>query len=332
MVGDYYLTEFKFFETFAQSGGIKTMSANEFVKTIVDGVVNPYMKGMGSLANFADSNAVTRMTPEVSIDGYISPWTPSSFDDITFHDLMSNCLDVPVWNEMYTEDRKDGIFLVVRPMPMKNIKGKFIQGKAEQVTVDSDSIIAQNVSRSDSGVANFYWVTNSRWSIFSNKDQTDLARAGDMDSFMTTKYLNSSMSYFGIRKMAAESALGPPDYTNTDEATKEQVPQQAMSIQDWLVARRTLLAELNKDNVIYESGTLRLRGNESIKAGMYVGVKRGTGNTYLGEVYAHTVSHDFVPYQGFFTTVEFDRGTLFAERAQQKTPRYIDEIESQGVR
>lgn len=330
LIGDYLLSANKWFETFAQAKDAKYMTASEFVQTVLREVINPYMAKIASLERF--DQAVKSMKPEVSVDGMISPDTLNSFDNTSFYNLMRTCLDAPTWNELYVEDREDGIYLVVRPMPFKRLNGSFIQGDATHVAVSSEAIVGQNVSRSDSGVANYYWVTKSRWNLLGNLDQKDLARASANADFITTGYVNSSILYFGIRKMEADTCLGPPGYKNTDSATKEQQPQQNQTLLGWMTSRRKLLADLNKDNLIYESGSLRLRGDESIKAGMYLTILRGPHQVSVGEVYAHTVSHEFIPFQGFFTTVQFDRGTLFAERAQQKTPRYIDEIESQGTR
>jgi hypothetical protein len=329
VVGDYFLTEFKWFENFAHSSDIKTMPAAEFVQSVVEHVINPYMANIASLARLDET--VKSMSTEVSIDGWISPWTLNFFDNTSFYSLLRACLDAPMWNELYVEDREDGVTLVVRPVPYKRLDGTFIQGKADHSTIDSTSIMSQNVSRTDVGVANFYWVTNSRWCLLNDADQMALALAGDKESFVTTKYLNSAKDYFGIRKMEVETTLGPGKYRNSDSVRKEEQAQQVQSIEEWLVSRRKLLAELNKDNVIYESGALRLRGDESIKAGTYISILRGPNAVLVGEVYAHTVSHDFIPYQGFFTTIQFDRGTMFANRAQQKNPRYVDEIEAQGV-
>jgi hypothetical protein len=330
MIGEYFLNEFRWFENFAQATDIKTMSAGTFVTMITENVINPYMAGIASLARF--DNAVKSMRPKVSIDGWVSPLTLNSFDNCSFYSLLTTCLDVPVFNELYVEDQIDGIDLVVRPMPLKHLDGSYIQGFAKEWAIDSEEIIAQTVTRTDAQVANFYWVTNQRWSLQNDMDQRMLAMAGNPASFISTGYLNSEQKYFGIRKMDAESTLGPADYRNCDAVVKEDCGQQTQTLEDWLVSRRALLMELNKDNVIYESGMLRLRGCEIIKAGMYLSIYRGTNRTLIGEVYAHTVTHDFIPYQGFFTTVLFDRGTLFANRSQHKVPVYIDEYETQGIR
>lgn len=69
---------------------------------------------------------------------------------------------------------------------------------------------------------------------------------------------------------------------------------------------------MNRDNVVAESGSMRLRGNENIRAGSYVQVAYGNGLQSL--YYAHSVTHVFEPFGNYFTEVEFDRGTNFVDR------------------
>lgn len=85
---------------------------------------------------------------------------------------------------------------------------------------------------------------------------------------------------------------------------------------------------MNKDNVVFESGTIRLRGNEAIKAGMVLNIQRGR---LTSQYYAHRVDHEFVPYQGFFTTVTVDRGTGYIDRAQEKESPFFTRTNMEGI-
>ena len=100
----------------------------------------------------------------------------------------------------------------------------------------------------------------------------------------------------------------------------------------WPTAASKTLADLNKDAVVFESGMMAIKGNEKLKAGMILAFKRGMGNTEVMSCYAHTVSHEFVPFTGLFRThVQFDRGTGWAKRASGDTPLYIQEIDAGGA-
>ena len=89
------------------------------------------------------------------------------------------------------------------------------------------------------------------------------------------------------------------------------------------------MSSINKDNVIFESGSLRLRGNERIKAGMQLNVSRG--NKMYSSYYVTKVDHEFVPFQGFYTTVTVERGTNFITRSQSDQLTYFLEIDGKGV-
>ena len=92
-----------------------------------------------------------------------------------------------------------------------------------------------------------------------------------------------------------------------------------------------MLAQINKDNVIFENGTMRLRGNERIKAGTQMHLTRGGGKVE-SSAYVTQVDHDFSPFQGFYTSVAFERGTDFIERSQKQNPSYFTEIDGKGAR
>jgi len=86
--------------------------------------------------------------------------------------------------------------------------------------------------------------------------------------------------------------------------------------------KRQVLMDQNKDAIVFESGSMTLRGNEAIKAGTIVSLTQGS---VTSECYAHTVTNDFVPYRSYMTSVAFDRATGFSERTQRKDGAYLAE-------
>jgi len=78
----------------------------------------------------------------------------------------------------------------------------------------------------------------------------------------------------------------------------------------------------NRDNVVFEAGTMTLRGREDIHAGEYVSLRLGTNggsrSGFMQQAYAYSVTHEFLPYRSFTTAVQFDRGTGFIDRAQRQ--------------
>src|SRR3546814_3609908 len=75
------------------------------------------------------------------------------------------------------------------------------------------------------------------------------------------------------------------------------------------------MVEQNKDNVLLERGTFRIRGNENIRAGMFVRLRRGG---FSAEYYVVTVEHEYVPFSGFFSTLTVERGMGFVERRSEE--------------
>jgi hypothetical protein len=73
-------------------------------------------------------------------------------------------------------------------------------------------------------------------------------------------------------------------------------------------------------------------------AGEYVrlfgGKRNGVTGAFAQSMYAYAVRHEFLPFRSYTTTVLFDRGTGFIERAQRGNGADapgIAEISAQGV-
>jgi hypothetical protein len=85
---------------------------------------------------------------------------------------------------------------------------------------------------------------------------------------------------------------------------------------DWINDRRAIVVAQSKDNVLLESGTARVRGNELIKPGCYVRIHQGA---FSSTFYVVGVDLDFAPYQGLFMTLTLERGTGFVKRVEAGT-------------
>jgi len=330
MVGDNILSEFAFFQKYGVDAKIKP--AIDFVADVLNGILNPYLAKLTALANGKSIGAdvVNVITPNVTIEGSISPKVVSSKVNVSLYQLLVSVLDIGAFNELFIEDTDGGIALTVRPAPFLDVDGNPIQGHApDSIQIDSTDIVAINVSRSDAGVANYYWAQCAPWALTSNEDQKAAASVGDKSTFILYDYLNCMQAYYGVRKMEVEISLGPPSYSWSDAIRATQADSQTSSLSAWIVSRRKILSSINKDNVIFESGSLRLRGNERIKAGMQLNISRG--NKMYSSYYVTKVDHEFVPFQGFYTTVTVERGTSFITRSQSDQLTYFLEIDGKGV-
>jgi hypothetical protein len=333
VVGDNILSEFAYFQKFGNPENAKHKQANDFLADLVSSVLDPYLSRLVAKANGGGVKATvtSTWTLDASIDGVVSPYAVSAMNNVSLYSLLTSLLDVGPFNELFVEDRADGIALVVRPAPMLDVSGSAVQGvRPESVDIDSVDVLSINLSRTDAGVANYFWVQNTPWAMYSNELAKSLASVGSADSFIKFDYPNSDKAYFGVRKMEVSTSLLPPEYAGYDAALKSEVKQETRRLGDWIETRRKVLADINKDNVLFEHGSIRVRGNEKIKAGMQLRVSRGGG--VLSTYYVTHVDHEFVPMHGFTSLLTVERGTSFINRAQAETAQYRAEIDGKGVR
>lgn len=333
VIGDNLLTEFRWFQKYSQDGSPKLTKANDFVVDVLKNVVNPYLERFSAKADGTrvEAAVIKNWSAISTVAGVVSPWLINQFNNVSLYQMMAKLLDVGPFNELFIEDTQDGVVLNVRPAPFLDATGNPIQGvRPEKIKIWSDDVVSISVNRTDAGTANYFWVSASQWAMYNNETQKMLASVGDESSFIKFDYLNSNMAYYGIRKMEVESALLPDDYLPSDSDKSEQAKANSTKSGNWIEQRRDLLAKINKDNVIFENGSMRLRGNERIKTGTQIHLTRGGGNVE-SSAYITQVDHEYSPFQGFYTNIVFERGTGFINRSQKQLPVYFDEIDGAGV-
>lgn len=139
------------------------------------------------------------------------------------------------------------------------------------------------------------------------------------------------MKYYGVRAMYAETQQGGDEITNMGPGLL-QAEHEARDVQQvaWIEDRRRIMMEMNKDNVIYERGTAVVKGgptrlegtNDLLKAGDYALFINGT---VQHQAYVFQVDHEFLPFQSYTTTLQFDRGEGFAMRASMAGSPWLSE-------
>jgi hypothetical protein len=129
-------------------------------------------------------------------------------------------------------------------------------------------------------------------------------------SIYLADYPNSDPKLYGFRQMVVQTQQGP----RVDGQKQTEQERRNGIAMTFLNEKRRVLLESNRDNVVFESGSMRLRGNEKIKAGMIVNLSRG--NQAASEYYAVGVTHNFSPFQSYVTVIEFERGAGFIKRIQ----------------
>lgn len=318
--GQGLLTSFALTEMFGVAA-VNAMKSSEFVKTMVDKVINPHIATM--MAEPFPAEVPRKLTFDQGSVTVARGMVNIANQNLqgSLYDIMKLHGDVGVWNELYTEDREDGVHVVYRSVPFLDLeRNSPIQADAIKppfCIIGDELIQSITPSRNDSNVANFYWVDNPRFDMITDTSRKQHA-AGE-SSISIKDYPNSAKKYYGVRAMYASTQQGADEVknlnggdntANTDAATTKQ--------SDWIDLRRKELIAMNRDNVVFERGTAKVKGGpmrpngkDAMRAGDYAVFMQGG---IISLAYVVQIDHEFIPYQGYTTTLSYERGTGFAER------------------
>ena len=329
LLGKRLLTSFKLFEMYGNEGK-NTMTAGAFFKEVVNTILTPYLQDL--MPKNSPPEMPNAITAESSVTGGAVSLAVQSQQG-TIYELLKYFGDVGPWNEMFIEDRENGVYAVYRPNPYLKAgtpSPALIQQDApppEYVDVLDEDVVSLSLSRSDENLANFYWVEGVRFNLNQAVAQRQEAASSGDPTAVLSDYPNSKMGLYGIRLMMLQSNQGPAGLQSFDSGAKEAdyLKAQANSA-TWLTERRRIVSESNKDNVVFERGTMRIRGNEKVMAGKYIRLHRGSTTAIY---YVTQVNHDYQPFgSGFMTTAIVERGTGFIERISNKGSPYMQELTS----
>uniref|UniRef100_A0AAU6W215 Virion structural protein n=1 Tax=Pseudomonas phage Touem01 TaxID=3138548 RepID=A0AAU6W215_9VIRU len=323
--GEDILSAFKLMDKFG-SGFKNALTNVEFLQLAIEKIVNPFLEKLlpkGSGFPMIKVNAHQVVTASVGIAGIQTA-------EGNIYQLLRNHLDVGPFNELYINEDDNGVYCMYRQNPALDLKGNRIDPDVTGVPSGSylasydatslgmidlpdEDIMSMDVSRSDGGVGNYYWVDAPSFSLNSDTLMRQLGYSSEeRDTVDQSKYPNSSAELYGTRLMWLNTNLGGPKITNVKSGLSEQEHEQRdTNLFDWLKNRRKFLVAQNKDNSILESGTMRIKGNERIRAGNYIRLRRGT---FVAIYYVVAVSHQLLPFRGFYTTLTLERGLGFANR------------------
>ena len=325
VVGQDTLSNFRLYERFG-AGFATALKASDFVQQTVEKVLNPYVKKL-----------MPENTPnpaEVKFDIAVKHGTTDvpaiQNREGTIYELLRVYGDVGVWNELFLEDREDGVYCVYRPNPYYSVAGKKIQDDApdvEVIDIDGKDILSLAVSRSDANIANYYWVRSQSFNLNSDIYRRQYAVKDDRKTVLLGDYPNSDEKLYGIRLMFVDTMQGG-DAVKTHKSGQSETEQGERDTGQagWIDDRRRILVEQNKDNVVFERGSMRIRGNERVRAGTYVRIHRGD---FTAKYYVTHIRHDYVPFGAFISTLMVERGTGFIERAKREggpTSPYMAEL------
>jgi hypothetical protein len=320
IVGQDLLTNF----SLALNYGVETDGsepASAFVGRMIDKVAGDFIGRMKS-GTGGDRSPVADLKSDVSGgQASVMPFGVQQWQGGSLYDLLVKFGDVGPWNELYVEDRVDGPYVVYRPLPFKTAAGDYVQSgaKAAEVNLGAESLISLSVERTDANVANYFWVDIGELNLLDNplvqQDQA-LQPSPAQDS-----YQNAKVGLYGIRLMQEQSSQWLRYDGKSAGASKSGEGQVIDQIND----KRRILIENNKDNVVFETGSMRLRGHEDIRPGAYLKLDRGG---FKASYYAVSVTDDYAYGGGWTCQVGFERGTGYLERVQRgfDSPAYLAEL------
>lgn len=315
------------------------LPAAEYIETLLDKLWNEQLFQM--MAETGNGHVL-----QVQYDGQVTAGVVSTAQIATNNGtawkLMMDHADTP-WNELYIEDRDveldegdEGPYLVYRPTPYVDIATNLVAGSADNEflentgqTIDpakvwivwadeeedegSEFVMMRSVNyrRHDREVYNIFWVTGEALKFAPDK-QMATAIAKEVADVHSLHYKNSQVEIYGARPLELNSSH-MPDMSTPPHHVAEDPEQARVSISDWTALRRQWLMAANRDNVMFDEGEMSIHGNERLRIGSYYLVLRGKLKL---QHYITQVSHHFVPYREFTTTLGFIRANNHYLREQ----------------
>lgn len=303
---------------------MNVMAASEFVRTMIDKVINPHLDTF-----IPETLRVPRMlkTEDMFVK-YGKVNNSFHHQQGSIYEILRTHGDVGTWNELYVEDREDGVHVVYRPIPALHLapgnpaSARKIQDDAPDPVyceIPDHDVQSLSVARTDANVANFYWVTGARMNIIGDQDRKLLSIPSNDARVSTDDYPNTDVRYYGVRPMYAETQQGDVNIkTFTSGLLIKEHSQREAEMEEWINRRRRQMLEINRDNVVFERGSARVKGGpvhengNLLRAGDYARFAMGN---LTWDAYVTQIDHEYTPYQSYTTTVLFERGEGFAARA-----------------
>lgn len=301
-------------------------TASEFVVNVMDALVSGEKGFLSSFYRMSGLGSRVKFLTEATVTGArVGPYGMQPYEGDVWG-LLNNWTDIG-WNELFVEDREDATYLIYRPAPYYRLGtnelvladcGARDPGTIEVPIADVESL---HLGRSDQDVANFFQVDAPQAELING----EMMHAAALDDGMVyvQDHANCDPKIFGLKRMPARTQQGPDgSYPRAKDATNEEKQAMAKHFGLWYGIRREQLKALHIDNAVLEQGSATLRGNENIRPGVYIRMKRGA---LQSRYYVTHVTHQYMPFRSFKTTVELARGEGYADRRNLAGSPYFNE-------
>jgi hypothetical protein len=320
--GKLLLTNYNMMEAFGVTA-TATISAGEYIRQMIEKIINRH------IADFLPRNPDVpyQITPDISVKtGVIG--TQYQNNEGSIYSLMSFYGDVGAWNELFIQDREDGVYAVYRPNPALKIakpngqSRQKIQTDAPDpvfVKIPAHFVLNNSYSRSDDNVANFYWVNNQKYDFIDDLSRKLMALRASDGTVDARTHQNCAVKYYGVRMMNVSSNQGPTGlFSENPGLKKDEQASRGDAALAWINNRRKIIVETNRDNVVFEKGNCKIKGGLErddgtglIQAGDFAVFKTGTVEY---SAYITEVVDEFMPFQSYTSTLNYERGEGFITR------------------
>ena len=111
--------------------GFVNQSCRDFVVEAINQILNPFIAKMKTKNESGSSGAGSPLQQiqigEVTAEpGTVAPTGVNQFNGGTLYQMLHTFGDVGPWNELFLEDREEGVFLMYRPNPFYAVNGDFL--------------------------------------------------------------------------------------------------------------------------------------------------------------------------------------------------------------
>lgn len=285
--------------------------AGRFVESLINKVVNRHIRGD---ADDRDDSPLLPFLVDVSgadDSDVVSPIGMQSNPQGTMWTYLQQYGNLGPFYEVMIDDLEAGPTLIYRkPVHQKlgNTGGVFGDVSTTTHIVPAADVVSISSSRTDADVANWYFVRAPRSDLLTSIDQVLFSQTGG--DLSTSDYPNSAGAIYGSRLMEVETQHG----ALLQGEKSEKLAKSQDSLTDYTRQQIKYLQDSNKDNVVFERGSMTCKGNEAIKPGSFFSLSR---RGLVTDGYITSVTQTFDPFKAFVTSVQFIRGNGFYNRSKR---------------
>ena len=298
------------------------LKASEFVEAIFNNIINPHISAFNnpSLPPFSVDTSGADPIDSVYPFGY------QANPDGTMWSHLHKHGNLGPFYEVLVEDSEGGVTLIYRKPAYKNWQSignggyVFPTSSADTYTVSPEDISSMASSRSEHDVANWYFVRAARGDWQTGMDvilQSIVADGGDLS---LRGYHNCAEDLYGFRSMEVDTNHGSMAGETIRGGKKPQIEASNIALVPYMKKQIVYLQESNKDNVLFESGSIRVKGYPHYRPGCYFDISWRSGMKSTG--YVTSVTHVFEPFRSYTCTLNFIRGTGFGSRSGVAEPYF----------